>query len=794
MSCGCQFNALEERLKECDGLPPIRIDPYKIPYCKSSWDDLGLGKVKGVFQVEKHLGKKWCSEIKPLNVEELSAIIAIVRPGVLESCVSGDTEIIIRHYTINNRNHYIRIKLKDLFEKHFRSANAYENTIISYNEIDNTFINRINNIIYNGKREVYKPRFKTLIRQQKYDSYYDLECTKDHKLLTHDRGWQELQNIEIGERICLLKRTHGRRQLITKHIEGKSSFRDNCFIHYKYECLFCNWKNGSLDVNHIDENRRSNNNHNNLCFLCPNHHRMYSEGNISKEELLLKREEKTLRVYNNIIWGEYLDKEFIGIKDVYDISVDGPNHNFIAGNVIVHNCIDGKSMTQHYADRKNGLEEPIPIHPILENILDKTQNLIVYQESIILISQKIAGFTGVEADTLRRGIGHKDPAIVNSMEKKFVEGCIKTSGMIEQDAQMIFDIIKKSQRYLFNKSHSIAYSKLGEVCTYLKHHFPLHFFTAFLSRANEKIDPKQEIKELVTDAKKYSINISLPYISHIHNSPEGRIFMKENEILFGLIDIKGIGRNHIKDLYQNVNESEKRINKHINNWNWCDFLVNMKTNSTVMNNLILVGATPGKESRKQKSFEFSKWEKLSDREQKWIKDNYNNYKSFSEILKNYAEISRKDGGPATTKRQEVVLEFSQALSNSPFSLTDHPDWIISNEKELLGVPLTYDPVQTKNCNGSMTCLEFTNGRIGKITLSVEITDIKENIIQVGKNKGSKMLFLTIADSTESISAVAFSKVYNKYSDILIKDSVVLVEGIRSKKDKDSLIINRVSQL
>lgn len=112
---------------------------------------------------------------------------------------------------------------------------------------------------------------------------------------------------------------------------------------------------------------------------------------------------------------------------------------------------EGKSMTQHYIDRKNGLDEVKYLHPSLEDILNVTYGVIVYQEQVMRISQKLAGFTLEEADDLRKAIGKKKADLMNKVKVKFIDGCVKV-GMVPDDvAKEIFSWIEKSARYLFNK-------------------------------------------------------------------------------------------------------------------------------------------------------------------------------------------------------------------------------------------------------------------------------------------------------------------------------------------------------
>jgi DNA polymerase-3 subunit alpha len=113
---------------------------------------------------------------------------------------------------------------------------------------------------------------------------------------------------------------------------------------------------------------------------------------------------------------------------------------------------DGKSVTNHYIDKKNAKESVDFFHPSLEPILNTTLGELIYQEQAIQIAKDIAGFTLSESDTLRKSIGKKDVKLMAEIKNKFLDGCRKQNIVNENDAQEIFGWIEKSQRYSFNKS------------------------------------------------------------------------------------------------------------------------------------------------------------------------------------------------------------------------------------------------------------------------------------------------------------------------------------------------------
>jgi Bacterial DNA polymerase III alpha subunit finger domain len=118
---------------------------------------------------------------------------------------------------------------------------------------------------------------------------------------------------------------------------------------------------------------------------------------------------------------------------------------------VLKSLLAGKSMTQHYADRKSGEENVEYPHPATTEILEDTYGIIIYQESCIALAKHLAGFSLVEADSLRKAIGKKDPELMQKCKDSFIIGCEKAGLVNNEDAEIIFDIIEKSNRYSFNK-------------------------------------------------------------------------------------------------------------------------------------------------------------------------------------------------------------------------------------------------------------------------------------------------------------------------------------------------------
>lgn len=202
-------------------------------------------------------------------------------------------------------------------------------------------------------------------------------------------------------------------------------------------------------------------------------------------------------------------------------------------------------MAEKFAKIKHGQMEPEYIHPSLIPILEKTYSCLVFQEQILEICVKIAGFNEVEADLARRAVGKKLPEEMMKVEKMFLEGCKKTGIVSEDIAKAIFAWIQKSVRYLFNAGHSYSYAYISYFQAYQKRFFPVEFYTASLNYSSEKIDPKIEIYELIQDARLRNIKIIPPDIQRKNADFE---IVDNSTIAFGLGHIRGVGFKAIETI------------------------------------------------------------------------------------------------------------------------------------------------------------------------------------------------------------------------------------------------------
>jgi len=441
---------------------------------------------------------------------------------------------------------------------------------------------------------------------------------------------------------------------------------------------------------------------------------------------------------------------------------------------------DGKTVSNHFIDKKNGQESIDYFHPSLETILRNTYGEMVYQEQAMEIAKVIAGFNLQEADMLRKAIGKKKPEEMAKVKQKFIAGTQKTNIVSLEQAEQIFGWIEKSQRYSFNKSHAVSYAINGYLSAYTKAHFPKIFFASYLRFAKDKIDPQAEIKELVQNATEMDIVVHTPDIRNMNQF----FILKNNKIYFGLTDIKGVGASVFEKLKNMIQDNSIDLN----NINWLNLLfkILLNINSIAAKALIESGATSFiKQTRNSMVFEYNTASNLTKKETAFLIENIANYDTLSNALKYLL-----DNGKINKNRRKIIEDMVHSIFSPPFSLEDTAEWISDVEDAALGCSITCAKVDMYDISmTNTTCRDFKNG-INKdnIILGGEIDFINITKTKSGKTVGSEMAFVTLCDTTGSIdSVIFFPEKYKQYKNILFPGNVIIVKGNRSKNG-DSLVV------
>ncbi len=402
----------------------------------------------------------------------------------------------------------------------------------------------------------------------------------------------------------------------------------------------------------------------------------------------------------------------------------------------------------------------------LVDILKESYGVITFQDDVLLTAIKVAGYSWLEADKLRKAIGKKITSEMKKQHDKFIEGCV-ANGMKKEKAEPIWILFEPFAGYGFNKAHAAGYATIAYQTAYLKAHFPVEFMTALLtaeSRGATGPTKNEKIAQAVAECKRLFVNVLLPDINKSLSD-----FSIENgkDIRFGFTAIKNIGGAAIKSIL---------TARHMGSFkSFEDFLMRVDlgpVNKKTVESLIKAGS-------------------------------FDVFGNRAELLISYPEIAQKSH--RKRKQQEegqtsLFTDSSDSDRNSPKTQTSVEDFSdeekLAFEKEFLGLYLTSHP-QMSNL---MSLKNLITHEIELVTEEkegsrVKIGGILEMMRRIFTKKGgNEMAFLTIGDEKGLfIECVVFPRTFEQYKNLLIKDSVILVEGkVDTKNDRPTIIAEKIS--
>ncbi len=245
-------------------------------------------------------------------------------------------------------------------------------------------------------------------------------------------------------------------------------------------------------------------------------------------------------------------------------------------------------MVNDFVESKNKNKKIKYLHSSLEPILESTYGIILYQEQIMLIASKLAGFSMSEADILRDAISKKKRKLLTKQKSKFIEGAKKVGIINEETAEKIFQLVNHFAEYGFNKSHSTAYAMISYQTAYLKANYPVEFMAALLSI---RMGSQEKVAQYVNETRRLGIKVLPPDINESYSD----FTVVGNSIRFGLSAIKNVGSNVIELIVK-----ERKENGKFNNFiDFCNRVSSNVLNKKTIESLIKSGTFDSlKQSRK----------------------------------------------------------------------------------------------------------------------------------------------------------------------------------------------------
>lgn len=442
--------------------------------------------------------------------------------------------------------------------------------------------------------------------------------------------------------------------------------------------------------------------------------------------------------------------------------------------------IDGKTIYNHYIDRKFNKEETIQPIKELEPILRSTYQLLVFQEQAIKIATEIAGFSLEEADTkIRKSLGKKRPDIIAKVKNEFIKRAEELKKVTKKEAEDIFNWIEKGQRYLFNRSHSISYATLSYLTAYIKAHFPIEFFCSSLNHTKDH----EEIRRLIYDAYLNDVQVYPPNLFKLNSD-----FIIDNDIIcYGLRHIKGLGESCVRDLIE-INKATS-----LQNFNWLELLfkVLLKINKTCAKALLMTGAVHVGLTREKQLYDYDHATKLTKKEIEYIEQNIQleKFDNLIDLLIYLIELGAGKGKPLANKNRITHLQgLIHSLENPAYSMDDNVVKMMHYEEALLGLPFL-GPSHIQHVPDACTCLDIKKGNVSqKIIVTAVVSYLKEY-----ENERGKIGYLAICDETFDLRGCKlYTKAWNEHKDKIRLDHAYIFSGYRDKGE--SFIIQSVEIL
>ncbi|HEY6939223.1 MAG TPA: DNA polymerase III subunit alpha [Terriglobales bacterium] len=406
-------------------------------------------------------------------------------------------------------------------------------------------------------------------------------------------------------------------------------------------------------------------------------------------------------------------------------------------------------MIDDFIDRKHGRKKIEYELPELEENLKETLGVIVYQEQVMQIANRLAGYSLGEADLLRRAMGKKKPEEMAKQRERFVEGATQR-GFPPRKIEKIFDLMEQFAGYGFNKSHSAAYALLAYHTAYLKTHFPVEFMAALLTSVTGNTD---EVVKYINECREMGIAVEAPDInvSDANFTPHGAA------IRFGLAAVKNVGHNAIESIVA----ARKELGRFQSIYQFCEKVDLRLLNKRVLESLIKSGAMDSLGRRAQ----------------------------LMEVLDKAMERAAKAQRDAESGQHGLFGVFQQEHEHAHNDhLPEVPDWDehqrLAAEKEILGFFITGHPLEkyrdklrdlNARSSEEIGQMKYSTGKDEELCIG----GIIANVRVLKSKRGDLYAQATLEDMTGSLDMLVFPDAYKRLGERLKLEVPVLVRsGVR----------------
>ena len=404
--------------------------------------------------------------------------------------------------------------------------------------------------------------------------------------------------------------------------------------------------------------------------------------------------------------------------------------------------------------RKHGQEEITYLHPGMKNSLENTYGILVYQEQFMQISKEWCGFTGGQADTLRKAVGKKKIDLMKKVKPEFVEGAVKVGGATREIAETFWTQLEEFANYCFNKSHAACYGLIAYWTAYLKAHYPDAFMAALMTSDHDDTD---RLAIEITECKHMGIDVLSPDVNE--SFVEFAVVPNENKIRFGMSAVKGVGVGAVEEVlrareegtFSSVEDFAKRVST-------------SKFNRKAWESLIKSGA----------------FDDMGDRSD--LLFNLDSITAFASKLQKEAASGQTDLFGMLGSDEAASIQSTLHLQKAPAKHDDKER--LMWERELLGLYISAHPLDRYETYLSEQTQPLTRLVPEYDSRMMTVGGIISSVRTIVTKSGSKMAFVGIEDKFGEGEVIVFPNLYEKVGAKLQQDAVIRVSGKNSARDRD----------
>lgn len=404
-----------------------------------------------------------------------------------------------------------------------------------------------------------------------------------------------------------------------------------------------------------------------------------------------------------------------------------------------------------FINRKHGRTNIKYFHSKMESALSNTYGILVYQEQVMQISKELCGFTGGQADTLRKAVAKKIPTLMAKMKHDFIEGAVKTSNVNKRQMEEFWISLEAFAAYCFPKAHAACYATIAYWTAYLKANYPDAFMAALMTSDQDDID---RLAIEISECQHMGLTVLAPDINQ--SFVEFSVVPREQKIRFGLVAVKGVGLGAVEEIlrareggeFKSLEDFARRVSS-------------SKVNRKAWESLIKAGAFDRLGDRSDILFNLDSLLSLASKLQK-------------EFLSGQTDLF---GGMDSVKEITSSID----LKPAPSKHTDKER--LTWERDLLGLYLSAHPLDTYSDYLREQTIPLNTLSVEHDGQIITVGGIIISVRSIVTKSGSKMAFVKLEDKFGETEIVVFPKQYEKIAGNLTQDSIIKVKGRLQARDR-----------